>query len=143
MKFRKQSHCIYICDYHIILPTKYGRKIINPGIFAYLELKLKEVRKYYPEIQIKTVNHDQDHLHLLVSIPPKQSIGSVVRILKANTSKSIKQKFLFLKQVYWGTDSIWSNGYCVSTVGMNEQIIKQYIENQGKDDSGQAKLELG
>ena len=53
-----------------------------------------------------------------------------------------KQKFPFLKQMYWGTDGIWSDGYFVSTVGVNEQTIQRYIENQGKEDSGQALLEL-
>ena len=78
----------------------------------------------------------------MVSVPPKMSISKVVGIIKANTSKGMKQKFEFLKDVYWGTDGIWSDGYCVSTVGINEDIIKHYIENQGKEDSGQAKLEI-
>jgi putative transposase len=68
------------------------------------------------------------------------SVGSVVRIVKTNTSRGLKQKFPFLKQVYWGTDGIWSEGYFASTVGVNEEIIKRYIEHQGKQDSGQAKL---
>ena len=59
------------------------------------------------------------------------------------TSKDIKKKFNFLKDVYWGTDGIWSDGYFVSTVGINEEIIKKYIEQQGKEDSGQAQLVLG
>ena len=96
--------------------------------------------KYYPEIEFKTINHDQDHIHTLVSIPPKMSVGSVVRIIKSNTSRGLKQKFPFLKDVYWGTDGIWSEGYFVSTTGINEDIIRKYIENQGKEDSGQAKL---
>ena len=142
MEFRKQSHAVYHCEYHLVLPTKYRRKIFNNGIFAYLEVKLLEIRKYYPEIEFKKVNHDRDHIHMLVSIPPKMSVGSVVRIIKANTSRGLKQKFPFLKQVYWGTDGIWSDGYFASTVGINEDIIRRYIANQGKEDSGQAKLEF-
>ena len=69
-------------------------------------------------------------------------MGQVVRILKSNTSRDLKKKFPFLKEVYWGTDGIWSDGYFVSTVGVNEHIIKKYIENQGKEDSGQAQLVL-
>ena len=79
---------------------------------------------------------------MLVSIPPKMSVGSVVRIVKSNTSRGLKQKFPFLKEMYWGTDGIWSDGYFVSTVGVNESTIRKYIENQGKEDSGQAMLEL-
>jgi len=54
----------------------------------------------------------------------------------------IKTTFIFLKDVYWGTGSIWSEGYFVSTVGINEQAIKKYIEEQGKKDSGQTLFEL-
>ena len=142
MEFRKQAHSVYRCEYHLVLPTKYRRKIFNEGVFAYFEDKLKEVRKYYPELVFKEVSHDVDHVHFLVSIPPKMSVGSVVRVIKANTSKGMKKKFEFLREVYWGTDGIWSDGYCVSTVGLNESMIRKYIENQGKEDTGQAKLEL-
>lgn len=143
MKFRKLSHCVYYCDYHLVFVTKYRRKIFNEGIFAYFQIKLEEIRKHYPLIHCEEVNHDQDHIHLLVSIPPSMSVGNAVRIIKTNTAQSLKQKFPFLKDVYWGQDSIWSDGYFVSTVGINEQIIRQYIEQQGQEDAGQAKLVLG
>ncbi len=126
----------------MVLPTKYRRKVFNEGVFAYFEDKLKEIYKYYPELKFEKVNHDKDHVHFLVSIPPKMSVGSVIRIIKANTSRGLKEKFPFLKEVYWGTDGIWSDGYCVSTVGLNEAMIRKYIENQGKEDAGQATLEL-
>lgn len=143
MHVRKQAHVTYLCDYHIVISTKYRHKWINEGIFAYLELKCAEIRKYYPAIIFKTVNHDKDHIHALISIPPKMSVSSVVRIIKCNTSRELKQKFPFLKDQYWGTDGVWSDGYFVSTVGVNQQVIEQYILNQGKEDSGQAQLELG
>ncbi len=142
MRFRKQAHSVYHCQYHLVMPTKYRRKIFNEGVFAYFEDKLKEIYKYYPELEFKEVNHDEDHVHFLLIIPPKMSVGSVVRVIKANTSRAMKKKFSFLREVYWGTDGIWSDGYCVSTVGMNETMIKRYIENQGKEDAGQAQLEL-
>ena len=142
MEYKKQSHCVYCCDYHIVLSTKYRRKVFNKGIFAYLEIKMREIRKFYPELDIKEMNQDKDHIHILISIPPKMSVGSVVRIIKTNTSRGIKQKFPFLKDVYWGTDGIWSDGYFVSTVGINESIIRKYIEKQGVEDSGQALLEF-
>ena len=69
------------------------------------------------------------------------SVGKVVGIIKQNTAKELKQKFPFIKQVYWGTDSVWSESYFVSTVGVNEKVIKQYIENQGKKDLGQTLFE--
>ncbi|MEK7111295.1 MAG: IS200/IS605 family transposase [Patescibacteria group bacterium] len=145
MKFIKLSHCTYYCDYHIAITSKYRHEWLNKGIFAYLQTKLLEIRKHYPLIDFKTVNYDTkqpNHIHALISIPPTMSIGSVIRIIKCNTSSSLKQKFPFLKKLYWGTDGIWSDGYFVSTIGVNEQTIKQYIENQGKEDSGQALLDL-
>ena len=145
MKFIKLPHCVYFCDYHIEITTKYRHQWLNQGIFAYLGIKLQEIRKHYHLIDFKTVNYDKkqpDHLHLLISIPPSMSVGSVIRLIKSNTSNSLKQKFPFLKKLYWGTDGIWSDGYFVSTIGVNEQTIKTYIENQGQEDSGQALLDL-
>ncbi len=143
MEFKKLSHCVYHCEYHIVLVSKYRKRIFNEGIFAYFEIKLKEITEHYPAIQFKSVKHDKDHIHFLVSIPPTMSVGSAVRIIKANTAKSLKQKFPFLKEAYWGTDGIWSDGYFSSTVGLNEKIIREYIEQQGQEDTGQAKLALG
>jgi putative transposase len=142
MKFVHLSHCVYCCDYHIVICTKYRKKLFDEGIFAYLKMRLAEIGEHYPQIFIKEVNHDKDHLHLLVSIPPTMSVGKVVGLIKQNTARELKQKFPFLKEVYWGTDSVWSEGYFVSTVGINEHIIEKYIENQGKKDAGQAQLEL-
>jgi len=143
MEFKKQTNAIYYCDYHLVITTKYRKKVINQGLFEYFKIKLKEIRKYYPYLEIKECNHNQDHIHILISIPPKVSVGSVVRIIKSNTANKLKSKFDFLKQAYWGTESIWSKGYFVSTVGINQRIIENYIKNQTKEDSGQAKLDLG
>lgn len=142
MRVNKQAHAVYICKYHLVLSTKYRRNVFNEGVFAYFEDKLKEINKYYPELVFQTVNYDKDHVHFMITIPPKMSVGSVVRIIKANTSRGMKQKFGFLRELYWGTDGIWSDGYFVSTVGLNESMIKTYIENQGKEDAGQALLDL-
>ena len=136
------SHCVYHCDYHIVLVTKYRRKVFSQGIFVYMNKKLAEVTEHYPLIQFKTVNHDKDHIHFLVSIPPTMTVGKVVGIIKQNTSRELKQKFPFLKNVYWGTDAIWSEGYFVSTVGIDEGVVQAYIEEQGKKDAGQTKFEL-
>lgn len=134
------SHCVYQCDYHIVLVTKYRKAIFNNGIFVYFDKKLAEVTEHYPMIKFKKVNHDKDHLHFLVSIPPTIAVRRVVGIIKQNTARFLKQKFPFLKEVYWGTESVWSEGYFVSTVGIDSKVIEAYIENQGKKDSGQTKF---
>jgi len=142
MEFRKQSHCVYYIRYHVVISTKYRRKIIVKGVKAYLLERIEEIRKVYPEIMIIEANTEPDHLHVLASIPPKMSVSSFIKILKANTANGLKKKFEFLKNVYWGTESIWSIGYFISTVGVNESVIRKYIEMQEKEDTGQAKLEL-
>lgn len=141
-ELRRTSHAVFICDYHLVWPTKYRRKIFNEGVLAYLKEVLKELPKYYPELLIKEINTDEDHVHLLVSIPPQWRVGQAVRIIKANTARALNDKFPFLRKTYYGTRSIWSAGYFVSTVGVNEEVIRKYIEMQGKEDAGQAQLEL-
>jgi len=126
----------------MVITTKYRRKIFNEGIFVYFHKRLAGITEHYPLIKFKTINHDKDHLHLQVSIPPTMSVGKVVGIIKQNTARQLKQKFPFIKEVYWGTESVWSEGYFVSTVGINKSAIKKYIERQGKKDAGQTKFEL-
>ena len=122
----------------MVLVTKYRRNVIaNEGIWSYFKQKFYEVTEHYPRLQIKEINHDTNHVHLLISIPPQISVGSVVRLLKTNSSRNIKSKFPFLKNLYYGTDGMWSDGYFVSTVGVDEETIKRYIENQGKEEVGQ------
>jgi putative transposase len=105
-------------------------------------MKLAKVTEHYPQIKIGMVNHDKDHIHLLASVPPTISAGKVAGIIKQNTSRELKQKFPFPKQVYWGTDAIRSEGYFVSAVGIDEAMIQAYIEEQGKKDAGQTKFEI-
>ena len=136
------SHCVYQCDYHIVLVTKYRKEIFDEGIFAYINKKLAEVTEHYPLIRFMAVNHDKGHIHFLVSIPPTMAVGKVVGIIKQNTSRELKQKFPFLRKVYWGADGVWSEGYFVSTVGIDEAVIRAYIEAQGKKDAGQTKFEI-
>ena len=107
-----------------------------------MKTKLAEVTEHYPLIRFNTVNHDKDHVHLVVSIPPTMRVGKAVGIIKQNTARELKQKFPFIKQVYWGTDEVWSDGYFVSTVGLNESVIRKYVENQGKKDTGQTLFEI-
>jgi putative transposase len=141
MEFIKLSQSVYHCEYHILMVTKYRRAIFNEGIFTYYKKKLVEITEHYPLVQIIEANHDKDHVHVLISIPPTMSVGEVVGLIKQNTSRALKKKFPTMKQIYWGTDAIWSEGYFVSTVGIAEGTMKAYIEEQGKKDAGQTKFE--
>ena len=79
---------------------------------------------------------------MLVSIPPKIRVSDVVRYIKSQTGRLMKRRYKYMRKAYYGSDGIWSDGYFVSTVGVNERVIRRYIEHQGKEDSGQAELEF-
>ena len=140
MEFRRQAHCVFRCEYHIVFIPRYRYKVLVKGVDEYLKIKLEEVRKYYPEIEYIEKNIQSDHVHLLVSFPPKYSISQVVGIIKQNTAKALKEKFDYLKKTYSRGAGIWSVGYFVSTVGLDEKMILRYVQNQEKEDIGQAKL---
>ena len=142
MLLRKSAHTVYKTQYHVVWVTKYRRKILNAGVSGYVRIKLLEITKLTPDIEFIEIGIDKDHLHLHMIIPPKYSVSRVVARMKSNTAKELKKKFSFLKDVYWGTESIWSKGYFVSTVGIDEATISNYVRMQGKEDSGQAELEL-
>jgi putative transposase len=125
-----------------ILLRRLYRKVLKAGIGDYLQRKIKQISSFHPEIEILEVNTDLDHIHVLVSIPPKFSVSEIVNMIKANTGGAMRNKFPFLDKVYWGVNGIWSTGYFVSTVGINESTIRKYVQMQGKEDSGQAKLEF-
>ena len=141
MQLRKQAHTAYRTQYHIIWITRYRRKILTPGIAAYLRIKLLEVNQFHPDWEYITIGMDKDHVHLHIIIPPKYAVSQVVETIKKNTSKTMKEKFKsFLDKVYWDGGGIWGTGYFVSTIGINEEIIQRYIDMQGKEEAGQAKL---
>jgi putative transposase len=142
MEYSKQGHCVYYTRYHIVLATRYRRKIFNEGIRQYLRKTLRSVERKYPEIKIKEASTDVDHLHVLVEIPPKMSVSDVVRLIKSNTGTALRKRYNFLKYVYYGRGGIWSVGYFVSTSGISEEVIRRYVEHQGQEDRGQAQLEF-
>ena len=87
------------------------------------------------------MNTDEDHIHILIIIPPKYAISDIVRLLKSNSSRAMKRKFPFLKNMYEHDNiGMWSAGYFVSTVGVNKYTIERYIQQQGKEDKGQTKF---
>ena len=143
METRRQAHCVFRCMYHIVWIPRYRCKILVNNVPEYLIIKLNEVRKLYPEIEFIEQNIRPDHVHLVLSFPPKYSIAKVVQLLKQNTGKAMRDKFEFINNLYKGQSGIWSVGYFASTVGLDENMILNYVRYQAKEDSGQAKLDLG
>ena len=140
--YRRQTHAVYHTRYHMVFTTKFRRKLFKGGMGRYLCYLVKGLERQHPEIRIIEANTDEDHIHILCSIAPKLSVSDAVGILKANTARHMKRKFPFLTKGYWDSETIWSIGYFVSTVGITEAIVQKYIEMQGKEDSGQATLGL-
>jgi putative transposase len=95
-----------------------------------------------PGVELETIGFDQDHLHMIMIIPPKYSISDVMGRLKSQSSSHLRRSFKWLSKVYWKENIVWSPGYFVSSVGIDEATIKRYVEHQGKKDSGQLRLEL-
>src|ERR1700745_4223283 len=135
MQFNRLGHAVFYTRYHLVLSTKYRRTIFPSGMAAYLKLKIREVQRHHPEIVIHEVNTDQDHAHILLSVAPKLALSEAVSLIKANTARDMRKKFPTLTKVYWGFDGIWSIGYFISTVGVNESVIRRYIQQQGEEDS--------
>ena len=142
MEIRRQAHCVYRCMYHMVWIPRYRYKVLVKGVDEYLLKKMDEIRKDYPEIEYVQRNIQPDHVHLVLSFPPKYSIAKVVQIIKSNTGKAMWEKFDFLRKRYYGRGGIWSAGYFVSTVGLDEKLIEKYVRYQEKEDLGQAKLAL-
>ena len=95
-----------------------------------------------PGVTIETIGFDHDHLHMVMVIPPKYSIAEVMGRLKSQSASHMRKSFDWLKQVYWNENLVWSAGYFVSSVGIDEEVVRRYVEHQGKQDSGQLRMEL-
>jgi putative transposase len=142
MEFFKQAHATYYCRYHLVFNTKYRRRILKPGVLSYCKILMRRITRIFPDVAILEINGEEDHVHLFVSIPPKYSVADIVGKLKGGSAHAMRRKFEFVQKVYYGADGLWSDGYFVSSVGVNEQIIRRYIEAQGREDGGQATLAL-
>jgi len=112
------------------------------GVDLYLRIKLREIKERHPDWEYISIGIEVDHVHVFMVIPPKYSVSKVVEIIKANTSRRLKAKFSFLQKVYRDGGGVWGKGFFVSTVGVAEAVIRRYVEMQGKEDVGQAELEL-
>ncbi len=126
------SHSKWLCKYHIIFTPKYRRKIIYNKYRESIRDILKSLCSY-KGIEILEGHLMPDHVHLLLSIPPKYSVSSVMGYLKGKSSLMIFERHANLKYQF-GNRHFWSIGYYVSTVGLNEATIRKYIQDQEKED---------
>ena len=137
MRLKKSAHTVYKTQYHVVLVTKYRRKILGKGVSQYLRVIFQEIGKFRPEVEFVEIGVDRDHVHPAEIRSERHSTDDEVK-----HGEAVEGEFPFLEKVYWGTDSVWSRGFFVSMVGINEQTIRNYVRWQGQEDFGQAQLEL-
>jgi putative transposase len=135
MRIRSLNHSVYQTQYHIVWGTRYRYKFLKPYAKQELRIYLYKATKKYPTLHIHSFNTGDDHVHLQIEIPPNITPADVVQRLKSESSAVLKKKFKFIREMYLD-GGIWSVGYFVSTVGLNEEMIRKYIANQGKKDRG-------
>ena len=126
------SHTRWNCTYHIIFIPKYRRK----EIYGKLRKDIGEILRQlcgYKGVEIVEANACSDHIHMLLRIPPKMSVSSFMGYLKGKSSLMIFDKHANLKYKY-GNRHFWAKGYFVDTVGKNEKVIREYIQNQLEED---------
>ncbi len=141
MRTRSLNHSAYSIQYHMVWGTKYRRKYLKPYVVKELKRSFYATVQDYPTLHIEKLATDQDHIHMQIEIPPNMTIAAAVQALKARSSIHLKNKFKFIKDMYID-GSIWSVGYYVSTIGLNEKMIERYLDMQGKLDRGKS-LKLG
>ena len=130
-RFRKLSHTIWHCQYHIVWVPKYRFKVLSGKIKDEVEGCIRTFSEQQGG-EIIELNVQVDHVHLLVMIPPKVSISGFVGKIKGRTAIRVLNKFRKLKQrPYWG-NHFWARGYCVDTVGLDSDMIKKYVKYQEK-----------
>jgi len=142
MEYTKTAHSVYYLQYHVVWVCKYHRRILNPGICGYIRKILPKLLKSMPGVTLESIGFDQDHLHMVMSIPPKFSISAVMGQLKSQSASKLRKAFSWLAKVYWNENLIWSPGYFVSSIGVDKETIQKYVEQQGRQDSGQLQLKL-
>ena len=142
MQLHKFSHGVYQTEYHIAYITKYRRPILNPGLQAYLRKIIPKVLRTMSGVELVELGLETDHLHMVLVIPPRYAVSDVIGTLKGQTAKLMRAKFSWLEKVYWKENIVWSPGFFVSSIGVDEKQIIKYVAWQGRQDLGQIKMEL-
>ena len=142
MHNRVSNHSVYRTEYHVVWIPKYRRRILNPGVAAYLSKLFPKLLRPLPGVEIVLQNIQPDHIHAVMVIPPRYAVSDVIGRLKCQSASLLRKQFGWLDRVYWKEHVVWSPGYFVSTVGVDEAKILAYVKWQERQDSGQAQLEL-
>ena len=134
------AHTQWNCKYHIVFAPKYRRQVIYGKIKVDIGKMLRKLCEY-KGIEIIEAEACKDHIHMLVSIPPKYSVSQIMGYLKGKSSLMIFEKYANLKYKY-GNRHFWCRGFYVDTVGRNRKAIEKYIKNQMKEDHEEDQLSI-
>ena len=141
-RFKKLSHTIWHCQYHIVWVPKYRYRILTGPIREWVHEGIQSICSY-TGCEVTQLNVQQDHVHLIVMVPPKLSISDFMGRLKGQTSIKLFKRFKDLrKKPYWG-NHFWAKGYCVDTIGLDAEMIEKYVKHQEQKERYIEQLELG
>ncbi len=126
------SHTKWECKYHVVFIPKYRKKALYYELRQHLGSLFRDLAAQ-KECRIEEEHLMSDHVHMLISIPPKYSVSQVVGFIKGKSAINIARTYMGRRKNFTG-QSFWARGYYVSTVGRDEEIVRQYIQNQEKED---------
>ena len=138
--FEKLAHAVWQCKYHIAFCPKYRFKILKGTVQESVEEFIKQLCGW-KKLEILEMNVQEEHVHLVLSIPPKNSVSEVVGFLKGKCAIKMFDRHLDLKKRYWGRH-FWAKGYCVSTIGLDEEKIRKYVKWQRQKDKNIDQLKI-
>ncbi len=137
-RYRRGAHTIYDIKYHFVWKTKYGYGVLKGNLALRLRQIIREICKER-RLEIVSGNVRANHIHLLVSCPSDVAPSKIVQYLKGKSSYRLQREFRELQKRYWG-QHLWARGYfCASVGAINEEMIRQYIENQ---DEGEGEFKV-
>ena len=132
-QFKRLSHSIYECKYHLVFCPKYRYRIFKDDIAEYTRQQIYSLCKQKEQIEVLELSIQPDHVHLVVSIAPKYAVAAFMGYLKGKLAIRLFQQYEHLGKRYWGRH-FWSRGYCVSTIGLDEDKIRAYVKWQEAQD---------
>ena len=141
-RFRKLSHSIYECKYHVVFCPKYRFRIFKGDIASYTRQQIQVLCRQKDLVEVLEINVQEDHIHVVMSIPPKYAVSSVMGFLKGKLALRLFGRYERLGKRYWGRH-LWSRGYCVSTVGLDEEQIRAYVKWQERKEKQIEQQQLG
>jgi putative transposase len=125
--YKRLSHTVWFCQYHIVFCPKYRYAILKGKLEVLVRNELYKLVSQKDQMEVVEINIQEDHVHIILSIPPKYSVSEVMGWLKGKTAMRLFREHQHLRKQYWGSH-IWTRGYCVSTIGIDEQQIRKYVK---------------